>query len=49
MLTLVLVIAGMLCFALATIGIPGGRINLIAAGLLCWIVASAFLPLVGVR
>ncbi|WP_158088819.1 hypothetical protein [Thermoactinospora rubra] len=35
-ITLILLIAGLVCFGLATLGV-GGRINLVAAGLACWI------------
>lgn len=35
MIHLVLLIVAAVCFALATLGIGGGRYNLVAAGLLC--------------
>jgi hypothetical protein len=30
---------------LAAIGIPAGRISLLAAGLACWLIAYAFVPM----
>lgn len=36
MLTLILLIAGLICFLLAAFGV-GGRVNLVALGLACWI------------
>jgi hypothetical protein len=36
-LILALLIAGAVCFLLATVNVPG-RINLVALGLLCWII-----------
>lgn len=41
-LTLVLLVAALVLFLLAAAGVPSQRINLIAAGLACW-VASALL------
>lgn len=43
MLTLILLIAGAVCFGLAAAGV-GGRVNLIALGLLCWLL-TVLLPL----
>ena len=40
MLTFILLLAGFILFALATFGVPGGRINLVAAGLACWILTA---------
>jgi len=36
-LVLLLLIAAVICFGAAAFGIAGGRINLVAAGLLCWV------------
>lgn len=36
-MTLVLLIAAAVCFGLAAFGVGGGRVNLVAAGLLCWL------------
>lgn len=36
MLTFILLLLGFVCFVLAAFGVPS-RINLIAAGLACWI------------
>lgn len=33
MLTVLLLLGAFICFALAAIGVPAGRVNLIAAGL----------------
>lgn len=35
MLSLILLIAALVCFILAAIPVPAGRVNLIAAGLAC--------------
>jgi len=43
MLDTVLIVAALVCFVLAAFGVSGGRINLVAAGLACWVAAS--LPL----
>lgn len=43
MLTTVLLIAALVLFVLAAVGVPGGRINLVAAGLAC-ATAAALLP-----
>lgn len=39
MLTIVLLVAGLLCFLLAAFGV-GGRVNLVALGLACWILTA---------
>lgn len=36
MLGLILLVAALVCFILAAVGV-GGRINLVAAGLACWV------------
>ena len=41
-ITMVLLIAAIVCFVLAAFGV-GGRINLVAAGLACWAL-SALVP-----
>jgi hypothetical protein len=40
---LILVIVALVCFALAAIGVSS-RINLVAAGLFCWLLAVGLLP-----
>ena len=40
MLTTVLPIVAFILFVLAAIGVPAGRINLIAAGLACWVLST---------
>lgn len=40
MLTFVLLLVGFILFVLAAIGVPAGRINLVAAGLACWILTA---------
>ena len=35
-----LLIIAFILFVLAAIGIPAGRVNLIAAGLACWVLSS---------
>lgn len=37
MLTFILLLAGFVCFVLAACGVTVGRVNLVAAGLACWI------------
>jgi len=37
MLNIVLLLIGAVCFGLAAFGVGGGRINLVALGLLAWI------------
>lgn len=39
MVTVILLIAGFVAFVLAAVGVAFPRINLIAAGLACWILA----------
>jgi hypothetical protein len=39
-LVLILLVAGAVFFALATANWAGSRINLMAAGLLCWILTA---------
>ncbi len=36
MLSLILLIAAAVMFIIAAIGVPAGRVNLVAAGLACW-------------
>lgn len=36
-MTLILIIAALVCFIIAAVGVPSGRINLVAAGLACYI------------
>lgn len=45
MLTTALIIAAFVLFVLAAIGVPAGRVSLVAAGLACWVAASLFGPL----
>lgn len=45
MISTMLFIAAFVLFVLAAIGIPAGRVNLMAAGLACWVAASLFGPL----
>jgi hypothetical protein len=40
MITLILLVAGLVLFLLAGIGVPASRYNLIAFGLACWIGAE---------
>ena len=42
-LTLILMIAAMVCFVIAALGKGVGRINLVALGLACW-AATELLP-----
>jgi hypothetical protein len=37
MLNLILLVAALVLFIVAAIGIPAGRVNLMAAGLACWV------------
>lgn len=41
MISTALMITALILFILAAVGVPAGRVNLIAAGLACW-VASMF-------
>jgi hypothetical protein len=45
MLTTILLVASFVLFVLASIGVPAGRVNLIAAGLACWVAAQLFGPM----
>ena len=36
MLTLIFLVAALVLFTLSAIGVPAGRVNLLAAGLACW-------------
>jgi hypothetical protein len=38
-ISLLLVIVALVCFALAAFGV-GGRVNLIAVGLFCWLLST---------
>lgn len=40
MLTFILLLIGFILFLLAAISIPSPRINLVAAGLACWILVA---------
>ncbi len=40
LLVLILLIIGAVCFGLAAFGVAVTRVNLVAAGLLCWIVTA---------
>jgi hypothetical protein len=40
MISLILLVAGLVLFILAGIGVPASRYNLIAFGLACWIGAE---------
>lgn len=43
MIDTVLLVAAAICFALAAFGVTlGGRVNLVALGLLFWVAASIF-------
>lgn len=46
MLQLVLYIAAAILLGLATVNVTG-RINTLAAGLLCWLLAAAIVPTLG--
>jgi Na+/H+-dicarboxylate symporter len=37
MLALILLIAALVLFIIGAIGVPSGRINVVAAGLACWV------------
>jgi hypothetical protein len=43
MIALIFLIAALVCFVLAAIGAPSGRINLTAAGLACYAAAQLVL------
>lgn len=40
MISTVLLIAAFILFVLAAVGVPSPRVNLIGAGLACWVLAS---------
>lgn len=40
MLTFVLLLLGFVLFVLAAVGVTAGRVNLLAAGLACWILTA---------
>jgi hypothetical protein len=40
MISTVLLIAAFILFVLAAVGVPSPRVNLVAAGLACWVLAS---------
>lgn len=37
---LVLIVIGLICFAAAAFGVSAGRVNLVAAGLFCWLLTN---------
>jgi hypothetical protein len=37
MLSLILLVAALVLFVFSAMGTPGGRVNLLAAGLACWV------------
>lgn len=37
MLDMILIIAALVCFILAAVGVNSPRVNLLAAGLACWV------------
>ncbi len=45
MLATILLVAAFVLFVLSAIGVPAGRVNLLAAGLACWVGAQLFGPL----
>ena len=45
MIATFLLVAAFVLFVLAAIGVPAGRVNLLAAGLACWVGAQLFGPL----
>lgn len=46
-MTLILLLAGFVCFALAAVGITARRVNLVALGLCCWIAVPLWAVLSG--
>jgi hypothetical protein len=44
MLTMILLIAAFILFVLAACGVSGGRVNLLAAGLACWVLTQIPIP-----
>lgn len=47
MLTVILLLAAAICFLLATAGVTAGRINLLALGLLLWVLVYLIPAVVG--
>ena len=45
MVSTILLVAAFVLFVLSAIGVPSGRVNLMAAGLACWVGAQLFGPL----
>lgn len=39
-LSLILMVAALILFIVAALGVAAGRVNLIAAGLACWVAAQ---------
>jgi len=39
MLSLIFLIAALICFIIASLGVPTNRYNLMAAGLACWVIS----------
>jgi hypothetical protein len=44
MFTIMLLIAAFILFVLAAVGVTGGKINLLAAGLACWVLTQMPIP-----
>ncbi len=40
MISLVLLIAALVLFIVAAVGVASGRVNLVAAGLACWVASQ---------
>lgn len=40
MIALILLIAALVLFIVAAVGVPSGRINLMSAGLACWVASQ---------
>lgn len=40
MLSLIFLVAALVLFIVAAIGVPAGRVNLTAAGLACWVASQ---------
>ena len=40
MLSLIFLIAALVLFVVSAMGIPAGRVNLLAAGLACWVTSQ---------
>lgn len=47
MLTLLLLLAGFVCFFLAAVGVTARRVNLVALGLACWVAVPLWAALSG--